>query len=110
MNQTAELTQSSDEMHLDPNDPRAFEQIVRTFQPKVARLAQRLTSWSGDVDDIVQDVFLGVYSNAKQYRGDGLWAWITRITMNKCRSRWRRQQLGERRNHFSSEPCSRRQM
>jgi RNA polymerase sigma-70 factor (ECF subfamily) len=72
-------------------DRDAFERIVARYERRVARLAQRLLGWIGDVDDVVQDVFLAVYEQGHKFRGDSdLWPWLTAITVNKCRSRMRR--------------------
>ncbi|MBN2582920.1 MAG: RNA polymerase sigma factor [Planctomycetes bacterium] len=69
----------------------AFDQIVRLHQAGVARLAQRLLAWPDDADDVVQDVFLAALRNLGQFRGDSsLTTWLTRITINTCRSHRRR--------------------
>jgi RNA polymerase sigma-70 factor, ECF subfamily len=72
----------------------AFDQLVALYQPRVARLAQRLLGWDGDVDDVVQDVFLGAWNKLGSYRADAkVWTWLTVITLNQCRSRLRRRKL-----------------
>jgi RNA polymerase sigma-70 factor (ECF subfamily) len=72
-------------------DRAAFERVVALYERRVARLAHRLLGWIGDVDDVVQDVFLAVYEQSHKFRGDSeLWPWLTAITVNKCRSRLRR--------------------
>ena len=72
-------------------DRDAFERLVALYEPRVARLAQRLLGWVGDVEDVVQDVFLAVYEQGHKFRGDNeIWPWLTAITVNKCRSRMRR--------------------
>src|SRR5687767_15254679 len=71
-----------------------FEQVVEQHQANVARLARRLLGWTGannDVDDVVQDVFLAVLKGLPRFRGHStLSTWITRITINACRSHRRR--------------------
>lgn len=75
-------------------DAEAFESLVALYQPRVTRLAHRLLGWSGDVDDIVQEVFLAVLRHARKYRQDAsLWTWLTTITLNACRSHFRRREL-----------------
>ena len=73
-------------------DKVAFEQIVEQFKGDVAGLVYRLLGWSGDVDDVTQDVFLAVYRHLHRFRGDcSLKSWIFTITVNQCRSaRYRR--------------------
>lgn len=75
-------------------DAEAFDSLVAIYQPRVTRLAHRLLGWSGDVDDIVQDVFLAVLRHARGYRRDAsLWTWLTTITLNTCRSHQRHREL-----------------
>jgi RNA polymerase sigma-70 factor (ECF subfamily) len=75
----------------------AFEQVVALYQPRVARLAYRLLGWRGDVDDVVQDVFLAALTNARSFRGgSSLWTWLTAITLNRCRRHARRAALARR--------------
>src|SRR3954451_2683243 len=75
----------------------AFEQVVALYQPRVARLAHRLLGWQGDVDDVVQDVFLAAFTNARSFRGgSSLWTWLTAITLHSCRRHARRAALTRR--------------
>ena len=84
-------------------DRDAFERIVALYERRVARLAHRLLGWIGDVEDVVQDVFLAVYQQGHKFRGDSdLWPWLTAITVNKCRSRMRRHFLKLRWIHSRS--------
>jgi len=65
----------------------ALEKIIEKYSADVAGLANRLLGWPGDVDDVVQDVFLAVYLNIKKFRRQSsLKTWLFRITINKCRS------------------------
>ncbi len=74
-------------------DQDAFECIVERYQGAVACLANRVMGWPGEVEDVVQEVFLAVYRNLKRFRGQcTLKTWIYTITLNQCRSlkyRWR---------------------
>ena len=72
-------------------DREAFEQVVALYSPRVTRLTWRLLGWSGEVDDVVQDVFVTALEQCRNFRGDkDLWPWLTAITVNKCRTRMRR--------------------
>lgn len=72
-------------------DAEAFEVLVALYQPRVTRLAHRLLGWSGEVEDVVQDVFLAVLKHRRGYRRNAtLWTWLTAITLNTCRSHSRR--------------------
>lgn len=68
-------------------EPGAFEAVVERHHARVHRLAYRLLGWSGDADDVVQDVFLAALSNAGNFRrAADLGTWLTTITLNKCRT------------------------
>jgi RNA polymerase sigma-70 factor (ECF subfamily) len=87
----------------------SFEQLVALHEPRVRRLTHRLLGWraGGDVDDVVQEVFLVLLKKLDSFRGESsLATWLTRVTINRCRtqqrSRWFR--LPRRRPpHFSDE-------
>lgn len=77
----------------------AFEKILDDNVAEVAALANRLLGWPGDVDDVVQDVFLKAYLGLKKFRGDcSLRTWLFSITINECRKCRYRQML--RTKHF----------
>jgi RNA polymerase sigma-70 factor (ECF subfamily) len=73
-------------------DESAFDRIVEQHSGDVAALANRLLGWPGDVEDVVQDVFLAAFVGLKKFRYDcSLKTWLFTITINKCRSyRYRR--------------------
>jgi len=75
-------------------DASAFDRIVAMHQGRVARLAYRLLGWPGDVDDVVQEVFLAALRGRRRFRGRAsLSTWLTAITINKCRSHRRKRLL-----------------
>lgn len=84
---------------LGRREPAALEELIESHQPRVARLAHRLLGWNrADAADIVQDVFLRAWQHAPRFRGDSsLASWLTRITINRCRSLRRRKALDLRR-------------
>jgi len=68
-------------------DDSAFDRIVERHSAEVAALANRLLGWPGDVDDVVQDVFIAAFVHLKKFRGEcRLRTWLFTITVNKCRS------------------------
>ncbi|OHB64364.1 MAG: hypothetical protein A2Y77_17820 [Planctomycetes bacterium RBG_13_62_9] len=73
-------------------DDSAFDRIVERHSAEVAALANRLLGWPGDVDDVVQEVFVAAWVGLKKFRGEcRLRTWLFTITVNKCRShRFRR--------------------
>ena len=72
----------------------AFERLVPEHQQRITRLACRLLGWNDDVEDVVQDVFLSAWANLGRFQGRAaLSTWLTRITINACRSHRRRRML-----------------
>jgi RNA polymerase sigma-70 factor (ECF subfamily) len=74
-------------------EPTAFDELVAIHQPRIARTVFRLTAWGrrGDVEDIVQEVFLAALTHRQRFRGSAsLSTWLTAIAVNKCRSHVRR--------------------
>jgi len=72
-------------------DEHAFTEIVRKWESKVFNLAWRYMGNREDAQDVVQETFLSVFKSAKNLRDpDSFSTWLFRITLNHCRSRWRR--------------------
>lgn len=67
-------------------DDSAFGEVVEQHAAEVAALANRLLGWPGDVDDVVQDVFVAVFLGLRKFRGaSSLRTWLFTITVNQCR-------------------------
>lgn len=74
-------------------DIGAFELIVKQYEKKVYNLALRYLKNHDDALDISQEVFLQVYQNLAQFRGDAQFStWVYRVTFNKCVDTLRKQQ------------------
>ena len=72
-------------------DEQAFTEIVRQWETKVFNLAWRYMGNREDAQDVVQETFLSVFKSAKNLRDPNSFStWLYRITLNHCRSRWRR--------------------
>ncbi len=72
-------------------DQQAFTELVRQWEAKVFNLAWRFLGNREDAQDVVQETFLSIFKSAKSLRdADSFPTWIYRITLNHCRSRWRR--------------------
>jgi RNA polymerase sigma factor (sigma-70 family) len=69
-----------------------FESLVCRHQAAVTRLAYRLLGWRHEaVEDVVQEVFLAALMHLDRFRGEAEVAtWLTRITINCCRTLRRR--------------------
>ena len=75
----------------------ALEEVVGLHQAGIVRLANRLLGWTGEVDDIVQDIFLTALEKAGKFRGQSsLKTWLTVITLNRCRTYHRRRKIWRR--------------
>jgi RNA polymerase sigma-70 factor (ECF subfamily) len=79
-------------------DAASFDQMVAREHVYIARLVRRLVGWRGDVDDLVQEVFVAALGGWANFRGGcAERTWLTRIALNKCRSysrkRWVRERL-----------------
>jgi RNA polymerase sigma-70 factor (ECF subfamily) len=58
------------------------------------RLAWRLLGWRGDVEDVVQEVFIAAMLNLKKFRGEsGFGTWLMALTVNRCRREQRKRML-----------------
>jgi RNA polymerase sigma-70 factor (ECF subfamily) len=63
----------------------AFEQLVRSYDQGVLRLATRLLRSPDDAYDIYQEAFFRVYRNLDKFRFDcSFQTWLYRIVTNLC--------------------------
>lgn len=70
---------------------RAYEELLTRFQQPVYALAMRLLNDPSEACDVVQEVFLKVFRNIGNFRGQStLKTWIYRITVNEAHNarRW----------------------
>jgi len=75
----------------------SFEELVELHGEAVARTARGLLGWRGDIDDVVQDVFVVALEKSPRFRGHcSLRTWLTVITLNRCRTYHRRQTIWRR--------------
>ena len=76
-------------------DDTALRELFGRHAPMLA-VRLRAVLPAGDVEDVLQETFLEVVRNIKQYRGEGhLWGWIRRIASTKALMRIRRDQVRE---------------
>ncbi|HVY30842.1 MAG TPA: sigma-70 family RNA polymerase sigma factor [Polyangiaceae bacterium] len=72
-------------------DPRNFDEVFRRYSPYVARIALRLLGSDGEVDDLVQDVFIEAHRGLSSLREPGaLGGWLARICVRRATRRLRR--------------------
>ena len=77
-----------------PASTTDLDRLIATHGERLARLAFRLLGWRDEVDDVVQDVFVAALRNRTTFRLDSeIATWLTRITINTCRTRLRKKRL-----------------
>lgn len=63
-------------------DMAAFERLYRRHLNRVHTLAGRMLAW-GDVEDVVQDVFIRCWERMGSFRGDAQFStWLHRLAVN----------------------------
>lgn len=76
----------------DPGDalPLRFDAVFRRYAPYVGALVLKLIGRPGDVDDVVQDVFIQAHRGLSKLRDPlAVRPWLRRITVRRAR-RWLR--------------------
>ncbi|MBV8070996.1 MAG: RNA polymerase sigma factor [Acidobacteriaceae bacterium] len=72
----------------------AFEQLVRTYDQQVLRMAYNLLHSQEDARDVYQEVFLRVYRNLSKFRFDCSFStWLYRIVANLCLDQIRKRKV-----------------
>jgi RNA polymerase sigma-70 factor (ECF subfamily) len=75
-------------------DAGAFEQLVRSYDHNVLRMAFNLLRSEEDARDIYQEVFLRVYRNLPKFRFDcSFHTWLYRIVANLCLDQLRKRKV-----------------
>jgi RNA polymerase sigma-70 factor (ECF subfamily) len=70
---------------------QAAAELIALLEPRVRRLAYRLLGWRGDVDDVVQNVFMIMIAKLYAFGWrSSLQTWLMTLTVNQCRKRHRR--------------------
>lgn len=91
-----EATVASDEVlvtRLKEGDHAAFELLFGRFAPQVFRQAMRMLANSAEAEEVMQEVFLLVYTKCHSFRGDAAFStWLYRLTANAAITRLRQHQ------------------
>ncbi len=83
----------------------AFRDLINTYQNMLLKIAYGITLDKEESLEIVQDVFVSVYKNIKNFRQDAsLAGWLRKITINQCLNWKRKWQRRFRWSHYSIEP------
>lgn len=65
-------------------DVESFRILVERYEPKMARYAKRFLFASDDAKDLVQEIFIKVYTNIRSFDADRRFSpWIYRIAHNE---------------------------
>jgi RNA polymerase sigma-70 factor, ECF subfamily len=63
----------------------AWVKLVKRYESRIYNYALRMTGATDEAMDLVQEIFISVYRNLPNYRGDGVFAaWLFRIASNRC--------------------------
>jgi len=82
-------------------DQKAFAEMVLQSQKKVFNIAYRMLGNSEEAKDLAQEVFVSVFNSIKGLREEIKFdSWLTRVTLNHCRNRWK---YLRRRQYFNSD-------
>jgi RNA polymerase sigma-70 factor (ECF subfamily) len=82
-------------------DKEAFEELVLCYQKKVFNIAYRMLGNLEEAKELAQEVFLSVFDSIKDLREEMKFdPWLTQITLNHCRNRWK---YLKRRYYFASD-------
>jgi RNA polymerase sigma-70 factor (ECF subfamily) len=80
------MSVKTDEMlvqELRSGDRAAFMELVERYQDKIYRLAYKVTGNATDAEDVLQEVFLKIYSKIDTFEGRSqLSSWIYRVAVN----------------------------
>ena len=92
-------------------DPRAFDDLVRKYSPRLYGLVYNMTSNHEDTNDLLQDIFAKAYRSIKGFRGkSSFYTWLhtiaTNMTINflKKRSRSYNMSLDDMDNGVHNDP------
>lgn len=73
------------------NDRKSQEQLYRLLAPRMLAVCMRYATDKDEAQDILQEGFIKMFCNMKNYRGEGsLEGWIRRIMVHCAISRYRK--------------------
>jgi RNA polymerase sigma-70 factor (ECF subfamily) len=75
-------------------DEAAARELVERLYPLVAQIVQTHLPRRDDLEDLMQEVFLKMFSRLDQFRGDAPFEhWVSRMALTTCLDRLRRQRV-----------------
>jgi len=77
-------------------DAGAFEWVMRRNNRRLYRLARATLRNDSDAEDALQSAYVSAYRSVAHFRGDcSLFTWLSRLVLNECFARLRRQRRRE---------------
>lgn len=97
MAEAAQQQETTDEdlvARTQDGDPRAFDELVRKYSPRLYGLVYNMTSNHEDTNDLLQDIFSKAYRSIRGFRGkSSFYTWLhtigTNMTINFLKKRSR---------------------
>lgn len=87
---------------LQSGDFSNYDKIVNSYKNRIFGMAYKFTNDYDETQDLAQEVFLKVYRQVKNFRGDSkLSTWIYRISVNTCLD-WKKKKNRLKSINFSS--------
>jgi RNA polymerase sigma-70 factor (ECF subfamily) len=72
--------------------PRGWEALMREHNRRLYRVARSMLRDDAEAEDALQDAYLSAFRSIANYRAEAsLATWLTRIVVNECMTRLRRQ-------------------
>ena len=76
---------------LRAGEDAAFEELVRTYSPRLLGLARRIVGNDEDARDVIQDALLSAFRSIDRFQGDArVGTWLHRIVVNTALMKLRR--------------------
>ncbi len=70
---------------LRAGDDAAYEELVRTYSPRLLAVARRIVGTDEEARDVIQDAFLNAFRSLRNFHGDArLSTWLHRIVVNSA--------------------------
>ena len=77
-------------------DRSAFESLMRRYNRRLFRLARATLGNDAEAEDALQDAYLRIYRSIGGFRGEAALAtWLSRLVLNECLARRRRDRRRE---------------
>lgn len=75
-------------------DKRLFEQLIRRYNQRLYRLGMTLLGDAAEAEDAMQAAYIKAYEHLERFeQRSSFGTWLTRIMINECLQRKRRQEL-----------------